>query len=82
MTDMIPFFALVLITIAFFAVLNSVDPYYDNYFDHAYNQYRFMFGENPETSGMIQLSLYVFFSLFMCIVMLNLLIAIISETFA
>jgi hypothetical protein len=86
--DMIPFLILVAITTVAFAALNKIDPFtngdgYPNSFaQHIIDQYRFMYGENPDSDTDLKLTLYVLFSLFMCIVMLNLLIAIISETFA
>lgn len=87
-TDMIPFLVLVAITTVAFATLNLIDPFTDgdgnpnSYPQHIIDQYRFMYGENPDSDTDLKLTLYVLFSLFMCIVMLNLLIAIISETFA
>lgn len=85
--DMIPFLTIVMIVTFAFAVLNLIDPYTDDdgksrgIWWAINDQYRFMYGENPDADSGLKIALYVLFSLFMCIVMLNLLIAIISATF-
>lgn len=91
LVGMIPFLIVVALTVFSFALVNySLDKEEGLHKDKGLfvnlaNQYRILFGENPEiefdSKHIIRWTLYVVFTLLMCTVMLNLLISIISDEY-
>lgn len=86
---MVPFLIIVAISVFSFALVNySLDKEEgidEGLFENLGNQYRILFGENPEIeftyNKLVKWVLYVSFTLLMCTVMLNLLISIISDEY-
>lgn len=85
--DMIPFLTLVLLVVYIFATINFISPYAEDdgtpksFIVHLGDQYRILYGENPDPGSTQQWMVYFTFSLFMNVLMFNLLISIIGDTF-
>jgi hypothetical protein len=80
--DMIPFLVLVILMTVSFSALHFVDPEFEKtFFEQVVGQYRILYGDNPDADHSISLVIFTIFSIFMSVLMLNLLIAIISDTF-
>ena len=62
--------------------MHFIDIKFDKtFFEQVVGQYRILYGDNPDAANEVSLIIFIFFSIFMSILMLNLLIAIISDTF-
>lgn len=84
---MLAFLTLLLICVFTFAVMNYIIPYKDNagknesFYKHLGNQYQIVYGENPDPNNTLQWVIYTSFTLFINVLVLNLLISIIGATF-
>lgn len=86
--EMRTFLILLLLSIVTFAIITFKVPYKDgntnttlSFPEHINAQYRMMFGENAEPEYEQQYFLYVLFTLFVNVTMLNLLVSILGDEF-
>lgn len=80
--DMLPFMFLVFLSLLIFTSLNYIEPYKKMFFvEHLLDQYMILYGNLPNPKQNEQWVLFIFFSIFMNILMLNLLISILGNTF-
>lgn len=85
--EMVPFLTLLLIMVSVFGVMKLINASTDGkepeliFVQYVFEQYRILFGENPSLGSYSSNAMYILFTLFVNILLLNLLIAIIGNTF-
>jgi len=87
LADMKDFLILIITMVFMFAALNNIVPYHTStgmpkdFLLHLEDQYKILFGDNPAPENGTQWVLFIIFSVFTIILNLNLLIALISDSY-